>query len=68
MMNYTKWGSGKGLGPNFPVILVRTSNTFVHMLMYLCQHGGKKKNKKNQGIVLKDCISESASCHGPRFS
>lgn len=62
-----KWGSGKGLGPNLPVILVRTSNTFIHMLMYLCQHGGKKQKQK-QGIVLKACISESASCDGPRFS
>lgn len=50
MKNYTKWGSGKdnrneGRGPNFHVILVSISNTFIHMLVYLCQTTQWEKNR-----------------------
>lgn len=67
MKNYTKWGSGKdnrneGRGPNFHVILVSISNTFIHMLVYLCQ---TTQREKKQGIVLKP--RESAPVVDPDF-
>lgn len=66
MKNYMKWGSGKGnrnegCGPNFHVILVSISNTFIHMLMYLCQTTQWKK----QCIALKP--RESAPVVDPDF-
>lgn len=66
MKNYMNWGSGKGsrnegCGPDFHVILVSKSNTFIHMPMYLCQTTQWEK----QGIVLKP--SESAPVVDPDF-